>query len=143
LLGRVGGQVEGTTIRGAGLVGMAQLTQHLGAAGVVQVVVTEALGEVIQLGHRRARPRGVAHRNGPMEPGDRGRRQVQEHVVQQHDLLPVGVLETLGLRVAGHDRGLKLVRAGALPPGGPGEQPDRVRDSPAVPQRPVLVPQQH
>jgi hypothetical protein len=56
LLGRVTGQVEGAAIRGTGLVGIAHLTQELGAGRVVQVVFAEALGQVIQLGHRAARP---------------------------------------------------------------------------------------
>jgi hypothetical protein len=59
---------------------------------------------------------------------------VQQHVVQQHDLLPVGVTEAPGLGVAGDDRGLELVGAGPLPPGGASEQPDGVRDRLAVPQ---------
>jgi hypothetical protein len=77
------------------------------------VVFAEAPGEVIQLGHRGRRPGGIAHRDGPVQPGDRRGRQVQQHVVQQYDLLPLGLLEALGLGVAGDDRDLKLVRAGA------------------------------
>jgi len=38
LLGRVGGQFEGAAVCGAGLAGMAELTQEFGPAGVVQVV---------------------------------------------------------------------------------------------------------
>jgi len=134
LLGRVGGQREGTAVRGAGLVGMAQLTQQLRAARVVQVVFAKDAGEVIQLGQRGPRPRGIAHRDGAVQAGDRRGRQVQQHVIQQHDLLPVGVFPAPGLGVAGDDRGLKLVRAGAVQPGGAGEQPHPVCDALAVPQ---------
>jgi hypothetical protein len=63
---------------------------------VVQVVIAEEAGEVIEFGHRGPRPRGIAHRDGPVQAGDRGGRQVQQHAVQQHDLIPVGVLSAPG-----------------------------------------------
>jgi hypothetical protein len=100
---------------------------------VVQVVFVEDAGQVCQLSHGGLRPRRVAHGDGPVESGDRRGREVQQHVVQQDDLLPVGVLPALGLGVTRDDRGLKLVRAGAMPPGGASEQAGRFRDSRPIP----------
>ena len=59
-----------------------------------------------------------------MEPGDGRRREVKQHVVQEHDLLPVGVLPAFGFGVAGDDRRLQLVRTGALLFGGAGQLPE-------------------
>ena len=70
-------------------------------------------------------------------------RRVQEHVVEQHDLFPVGVLPAFGFGVAGDDRGLELAGAGAPVSCGAGQQPGRARDRLPVPPRPVLVVQQH
>ncbi len=64
-------------------------------------------------GHRRSSQATQTSGTPQVQAGDRGGRQVQQHAVQQHDLLPVGVLPALGLGVAGDDRGLQLVGAGA------------------------------
>ncbi len=68
---------------------------------------------------------------------------MKQHVVQDHDLLPVGVLPTLGFGMAGNDRGLQLIRAGPPKPGGAGQYARRPGDCFPVPQGPVLMRQQN
>ncbi len=99
-------------------------------------------GQRVELGHRRPRTLGVPQRDRPVQPGHRRRSEVQEHVVEQHDLLPVGVLPALGLGMAGDDRRLQLVRPGPVLPGRPGQQAGRLGDGCPVPPRPVLFSQQ-
>ena len=94
----------------------------------------------------KAPGRAVRHADGdrPVQLDDRRRRQVAEHHVQRGDALPVGRLHRVGLRVAGGDLGLHLVRArrSAECPGlDQGVQP--VPDEQPVPPPPVLVGEQH
>jgi hypothetical protein len=49
-LGWVGGQLGRTAVRGAGLVGVAELTQEFGAGRVIQIVIHERAGQVVQFG---------------------------------------------------------------------------------------------
>ncbi len=47
-------------------------------------------------GHRRSSQATQTSGTPQVQAGDRGGRQVQQHAVQQHDLLPVGVLSAPG-----------------------------------------------
>ena len=58
-------------VRGAGLAGVAELTQEFGAGRVVQIVIPENAGQVIQFDQSGLRPGGVAHGDGPVQAGDR------------------------------------------------------------------------
>lgn len=51
-------------------------TEELGAGGVVEVVGVELAGQGVELGEGGARPRGVVQGDGPVEAGDRRRRQI-------------------------------------------------------------------
>ena len=43
-------------VRGAGLAGVAELTQEFGAGRVVQIVIPESAGQVVQFGQGGLRP---------------------------------------------------------------------------------------
>lgn len=62
-------------------------------------------------------PPAVAHRHrrGPVQGDDRGRGEGEQHVVERHDLRPVGGREVRGLVVQRGDGGLHAVRAGGPP----------------------------
>ena len=70
----------------------------------------------------------IAQGNRPVQAGDGRGRQVQQHVVEQQDLLPVGVIPVGSLCVTGNDGGLELVRAGSVLLGRALEEADRVFD---------------
>ena len=82
------------------------------------MVMVERVAQSIDLGESGLWPGGVAQRDGPMETGERRRRQVQEHVIEQHDLFPVGVRPISGFRMAGDDGRLQLIRTGSVLLGG-------------------------
>ena len=109
---------EGTLVGRPSLNRVAHRPQQLGAGGVVQVVVVERLAQGIDFGERGLGTGGVAQCDGPMETRERRRRQVQEHVVEQDDLFPVGVRPIGGFGMAGDDRRLQLIRAGPVLLGG-------------------------
>src|SRR6266571_5911206 len=74
-------------------------------------LMVERVAKSIDLGEGGLWPGGVAQCDGPMETGERRRRQVEEHVVEQDDLFPVGVCPIGGLGMASDDGGLQLIRA--------------------------------
>jgi hypothetical protein len=143
LFGRVRGEFESTLVGGTGLVWLAECAQELGACGVIQVVQVELAGESVQLDQRGLRSGNVAQGNRSVQAGDWRRRQVQKHVVEQQDLLPVGLIPMPRLCVTGNDGGLELVRAGSALLGRALEEADRSFDQSAVPLGSVLVFQQN
>ena len=64
---------------------------------------------------------------------------MQEHVVEHHDLFPVGIGPVGGLGVTGDDRGLKLVGPGLAAPCRTLEQTRCGSDGLVVPARAILV----
>ncbi len=66
-----------------------------------------------------------------------------QQVVERDDLEPVGLLPRRRRRVAGGDRGLQLVAARIVEGGGPLEHRLAGRDPRGVPERAVLVAEQH
>jgi hypothetical protein len=80
-LGGVGGQLQRTAVGDTGLVRLAQLAQQVGTDGVVEVIAVQRPGESLQFGHRGPRPGRIPQGDRPMQPGDRRRREVQQHVV--------------------------------------------------------------
>src|SRR3982075_3946190 len=86
LLGGVGGELEGPFVSDTGLIWVAKPAEEFGAGGGVEVVVIELVGEGLEFVEGGLWPGGVAQDDGPVQPRDRRRGQVQEHVVEQPDL---------------------------------------------------------
>lgn len=139
LLGRVGGQLQRTLVGDSGVAGPVERAEQFGAGGVEQVIVVQVAGQGVELGEGGGGAGDVAQGDRPVQAGHRRWSQVQQHVVEHDDLGPVGVLPPLGLRVAGDDRRLQLVRAGPTQRGGAGDEPPGVGDRRMVPSAAVLV----
>jgi len=112
LLSGVCRKFEGTLVGRPSLKRVVKRPQQLGASGVVQVVVVEGVVQGIDLGEGGLRPGGVTQCDRPMETSERRRRQVQEHVVEQDDLFPVGVGPIGSFGMASDDGGLQLIGPG-------------------------------
>jgi hypothetical protein len=124
----------------AGFVWAAEPAEHFGAGGVVEVVAVERPGQGVELGEGGLGSGGIAQRNGAaVQASDRQGSQHEQHVVEEQDLLPVGLRPGLGFSVAGHDGGLELVRARSLLSGGPSEQLGCALDRRVVPPGSLLV----
>ena len=113
-LGGVGGEFERSLVSGACLMVVAEFAEEFCAGRVVEVVATERRGEGFHLGECGARPGDVAQGDCAVQADDRGRCVVQEQVVEDEDLLPVGVVPVGSLGMAGQDGGLQLVGAGPV-----------------------------
>ena len=139
MLSRVGREFESALVSRPGFIRTAQGPEQVGAGRVVEVVAVEGRGEGVDLGQGGFRTGGVAPCDGPVEPGERQGREVQEHVVEQHDLCPVGIGPVGGLGVAGEDRRLELVGPGLVVLRCPLEQSRRGGYGVVVPVRAILM----
>ena len=133
-LGLARHEVEGAAELAGGLVAAAQPGQHLGAGGVVQVALRQAIGgDRVERRQAGVESVGEADRHRPVEGDDRTLVDAGEHAVEVGDLAPVG-LRPGGSRVVRlGDRRLQLVRPDRPPPHRRREQRLRPRRSPPGP----------
>jgi hypothetical protein len=110
---------------------------------VEQVVVVQGIREPVDLGQRLGRARDVALRDRAVEPHHRRGIQPRQQRVQAEHLRPVGLFPGRCLAMDRGDRGVELVRTRAAQPGRALDQPGRRRDRWLVPQRAILVFEQH
>jgi hypothetical protein len=138
-LGRVAGQRERPFAGGAGLVVAAEAGQQAGPQRVVEPVAVQFGGQRRDLGQCGLGADHVPGGDGPVQQHHRRRRQRLQPVIQQADLVPVGVLIIGRLRVQRGDGRLDLVGTGPTQRQRAVEQPGGLGDQRPVPAGAVLV----
>ncbi len=121
---------------------VAELSQQFGAGGVQQVIVGEPLGELIDLGQGGVRAGDMAEGDGVIQPDHRRPVVQQQHVIEGHDLQPVGVRPGRRARMAAGDGGLQLEPTRPAQRRGGGQIPVGPADRHLVPRDAILILQQ-
>ena len=120
--------------------------EQLAAHARQQVRVRQRAGrdQLVDDRQGRRRPLGHRHRDRPVELDHRRGREPAERLVEQHDPVPVRLVDRRRDRVALGDRGLQAVGArGRGRPARPGQRGAAAADRRPVPAPPVLVLEQH
>lgn len=109
-LGWIPSQLQRPAVCREGLGRPAHPAQQLGPGGVEQVVAIEAGDEGLHLTQGGLRAQNVAQRDRPVQPDHRRGRKLDEFLVEERDLVPVGLRPGRSFGMAGGDGGLQLER---------------------------------
>ncbi len=107
------------------------------------MITAQRDGEIVDLAEGNLGPREMAQRDRSVETHHRAVRHAHEDVVEDDDLVPVRLRPRSGLRMQRRDRRLHLVRTARPHCARALQRRNAVGDRRVIPQRAVLVRQQH